>query len=129
VAAGPVTALADAPAETEVDEKPRIRKRIVDETGLNEPSHGSYAIRNDLSPKSTRFRYPNADIGRHHFFNCFWLNVELLETRQGPGGNIVGLEKINLAGGEWWVWQELETAAPGTRPPQTAPVRAVDVCR
>jgi hypothetical protein len=36
------------------------------------------------------------------------LNIEVVKTRQAPARNIIGLEKINLADGERWVWQELE---------------------
>jgi hypothetical protein len=36
------------------------------------------------------------------------LNIELLQARQGTARNIVRLEKVNLASGERWVWQELE---------------------
>jgi hypothetical protein len=38
----------------------------------------------------------------------FRLNLELLQTGQRSARNIIRLEKINLAGGERWVWQELE---------------------
>jgi hypothetical protein len=51
---------------------------------------------------------PSADVGRYHFLDCFWLNLELLETREVPARNIIRLEKVNLARGERWVWQKLE---------------------
>jgi hypothetical protein len=47
-----------------------------------------------------RYRCASADVGRYHFLDCFWLNIELPETRQGTARNIVRLEKVNLAGSE-----------------------------
>jgi hypothetical protein len=36
------------------------------------------------------------------------LDIDLPETRHGSARHAIRLEKINLAGGERWVWQELE---------------------
>ena len=49
-----------------------------------------------------------ANIGRYYLLDRFRLDIELPETRQGTARDVVRLEKINLAGGERWVWQELE---------------------
>ena len=51
---------------------------------------------------------PSTNVRRHHFLDRFRLNLELLQTRQGSARKIIRFEKINLAGGERWVWQELE---------------------
>ena len=51
---------------------------------------------------------PSTNVGRHHFLDRFRLNLELLQTRQGSARKIIRFEKINLASGERWVWQEFE---------------------
>src|SRR6476620_5023687 len=53
-------------------------------------------------------RCASANIGRYYLLDRFRLDIELPETWQGTARNIVRLEKVNLAGGERWVWQELE---------------------
>ena len=50
----------------------------------------------------------SANVGRYYLLDRFRLDIELPETRQGTARDVVRLEKINLTGGEWWVWQELE---------------------
>src|SRR5260221_3807391 len=49
-----------------------------------------------------------ADVARYDLLDRFRLDVELAESRQGPARHIVGLEKVNLAGGERLAGQELE---------------------
>src|ERR1700680_1648012 len=50
----------------------------------------------------------HADIGQHHIFDGSGPDIELRETRRGPARHAVGLEKVNLAGGERRAWQELQ---------------------
>jgi hypothetical protein len=57
---------------------------------------------------SVRSRRLRTDIGRDHLLNCLRSNFEVLEAGEGSARNIIRLEKINLAGGERWVGQELE---------------------
>src|SRR5262249_11474855 len=51
-----------------------------------------------------------ADIGGHNLLDRFRLDAEFLEARPGAACDVVCLEKVNLAGGERWVWQEFEQA-------------------
>ena len=53
-------------------------------------------------------RCATANIGWYYLLDRFRLNLELLQTGQHTARNIIRLEKINLAGGERWVGQELE---------------------
>ena len=50
----------------------------------------------------------SVNVGRYYLLDRFRLDIELPETRQGTARDVVRLEKINLAGGERWVSQELE---------------------
>ena len=62
----------------------------------------------DLLTLISAVRGPGANVRRHHLLNCFRLNLELLQTGKSPARDIIRLEKINLACGEQWEWQELE---------------------
>ena len=53
-------------------------------------------------------RCASANIGRYYLLDRFRLDIDLPETWQGTARDVVRLEKINLAGGERWVGQELE---------------------
>jgi hypothetical protein len=63
-------------------------------------------------PDPTRVAPADAGLDgvEYYLLDRFRLDIELSETRQGTARDVVRLEKINLAGGERWVWQELEQA-------------------
>ena len=65
----------------------------------------------DLRPidGSVRLRCARrANIGRYDLLDCFRLDVEALEARQGPARHAVHPEKINLACGQRRARQQLE---------------------
>ena len=53
-------------------------------------------------------RCASANIGRYYLLDRFRLYLELVQAGQRTARNIIRLEKINLAGGERWIWQKLE---------------------
>ena len=74
-------------------------------TGIEKREDGCSSI---SEHRSVRSWYARANIGWYHLLDRFRFDVELPETRQSTARDIVPLEKINLAGGERRVRQELE---------------------
>jgi hypothetical protein len=79
-----------ASPEAKVDEQPRIRKRVIDEARLNEPSHGSsWSLKARLRPGHTLYSdgtgavcptLARMDTKRAQLFEKFMVAVDMLAT-------------------------------------------------
>jgi hypothetical protein len=63
--------------------------------------------RDQASPHQLQPARPT-DIGRHYLLDRFRPDAEFSKAWQDPTDDVVCLEEVNLAGGEWRTWQELK---------------------